>query len=443
MPGDFDEREAKIEEARQAAVTEMFDQGYDIVLEAAKQVKLPHLLGAPLGKILPLETIEKLTTDMLGAPQESRPFVIALSAVARERFGPEWEDRVRTLRSDRLGDADVAFLLLGWPDAPSTWDFATSLGEGVEREYWLGKQPFRLSREDDEAVQRAIGKYLDVGRPSGALSVINDRLERTDAHTIFRILDALPNELGGDRPVDQLVGYMVEKAFDALGGRKDVDVTEVARREYMYLGLLRFREKHLAIHRLMATDPGFYFSVIADVFKASSDESKDEPSPEKSARAKAGYTLLSEFRTVPGRHEASVNYDELRSWVDNVRKLAAENDRIAITDEFIGHILAHSPADDEDELWPHRAVRQIIEDLRSDSVEEGFAVEKYNSRGVVTKALFEGGKQERKISDEFRALARKITAPRTSALLHRMADHYARYADSEDLRAEQEKMSRH
>ena len=441
MPGDFEGREKQIEKARQLAVRQMMEQGYETVLDAAREVKLPHLLGTSAGKVLPVDVIESLAIDMLGAPDEAKSFVVALSAVAHERFGAEWEERLRTLRS-KLNDADTALLLLAWPDHPSTWNFAASLGGEVEQQYWLRKQPFRLHGEDAETVDIAIGKYLDIGRPSAALTVVSERFEKTPPEILFRILDALPEELNSGQPVDQLTGYMVESALEALSKRDDVELTEIARREFLYLELLRFRKEPLTIHRVMATDPTFYFSVIASVFRARSDESSKEPSTEESARARAGYTLLSEFRTVPGSHDGTVNFDELRAWIDAVRRLAAESDRVAITDDFIGRILAHSRTDDQDELWPHRAVRQVIEELRSEPLEEGFAVEKYNSRGVVTKAIFEGGKQERDISDHFRSLARKITSPRTSELLHRMAKHYAHYADAEDLRARQDKLER-
>jgi hypothetical protein len=43
--------------------------------------------------------------------------------------------------------------------------------------------------------------------------------------------------------------------------------------------------------------------------------------------------------------------------------------------------------------WPHDAVRDLLEEPRSDELENGMAVEVMNSRGVVTRGP-NGGQQE-------------------------------------------------
>lgn len=443
VPGAFDDREKRIAEGRKAAVLAIYEEGYDKLLNSVENVKLPHLLGSAVGQTLTIEILEKLAVDTLHLPDDGRSFTVALSGAAHERFGAEWEKRVQALYRSREWDNErFSTLHLGWPDQPETWDFVESLSEDLSTEYWRRKQPFRMRDLTDDAVDRAVEKYLQLGRPTAALTVVNERLPKTPSEIIFKVLDDLPKELTEKRPLDQLVGYMVEQALESLAGREDVELAEVAKREFLYLELLRFRKEPLALHRLMADDPGFYFSVIASVFKAKSDDKSVTPSTEERNRAKSGFTLLSEFHSVPGAEGDTISYEKLRDWVDEVKALAKANDRVGITDDYIGRILAHSPSDEDDGLWPHKAVRRIIEEERSKTLEEGFAVEKYNSRGVFMKGVFEGGNQEREIAGSFRDLGRQISEPRTSALLHRMADHYERFAEQEDLRAEQDKAAR-
>jgi hypothetical protein len=54
-----------------------------------------------------------------------------------------------------------------------------------------------------------------------------------------------------------------------------------------------------------------------------------------------------------------------------------------------------------DEAWPHEAVRDAIEWLASDPMEEDLHIEIMNSRGVYTKGPLKGGDQERKLARRY------------------------------------------
>ncbi len=440
LPGAFEEREVRIMAARAAALNDLLAEGYPTLLAAVRTVKLPHTLGQTAARVLSMEVIQELAADLY-QDEEARSFIVALSSQALERFASLWVDYVRALHGAGSSGSDIAALLVGWPDQRETWDFVASLGEEVQKQYWLQKQPFRL-KGDDADVERAVETYLHLGRASAALHTASDRIRRLPQGTLFSILDLLPTELSAaGQTMDALSAHLVETALEELSHREDVKLLEVARREYYYLDIFRFRDKTLSIHRLMASDPEFYFSIISDVFRAKSDEPSEPASEQKLARARAGYTLLSEFKLVPGQEGDTVDYRSLRTWIDRLKALAIEHDRVDITANYIGHTLAHSVPDEQDGAWPHRSVRKVIEEERSDLLEEGFAVETFNSRGVYSKALYEGGKQERALEDKYRNFARKIGEPRTSAMLHKIADRYARDAADEDLRAEHDKIA--
>jgi hypothetical protein len=89
-------------------------------------------------------------------------------------------------------------------------------------------------------------------------------------------------------------------------------------------------------------------------------------------------------------------------------------------------------------VWPHAAVRGIVEDTISDELERGVANGIYNSRGVVSRALDEGGAQERKLVERYNgyAAALKTQWPRTASMLRRIADFYSHDAAREDAEME-------
>jgi hypothetical protein len=260
------------------------------------------------------------------------------------------------------------------------------------------------------------------------------------AQTMFRILDAAIQELHASEatPTSQFV-YELDKVFNELQRRADVPKTEIARREYAYLPLFGYHDRKLILHEVMAEDPGFYVSLICDAFKPQSGEPR-EPTDEAKARANAAYRLLGEFRTVPGVSGSQVDPQFLRDWVNNVRRLGNEADRSAITDEFIGHVLAHAPAD-ADGAWPHRTVRNLIEEIESDHAELGITIEHFNSRGVQTRAMYEGGGRERALAEQARQWAKAARGwPRTSSMLNDIAKSWDRHAEDEDERARHDEM---
>ena len=138
--------------------------------------------------------------------------------------------------------------------------------------------------------------------------------------------------------------------------------------------------------------------------------------------------------------EGQIDSELLTSWVDEVRRLAKEEDRSEIGDEFIGHLFAYAPQD-ADGAWPHRTIRDTLERLASKELELGIEIERFNMRGVQVRAMYGGGAPERTLAEEARQSARMTrTWPRTNAVLERIADSWDKTAEREDERARQDKL---
>ena len=108
--------------------------------------------------------------------------------------------------------------------------------------------------------------------------------------------------------------------------------------------------------------------------------------------------------------------------------------RVKGGDIYIGFALAYSPSD-PDGAWPHQCVRNVLERLANKIIEDHIRNELYNSRGVVMRAIGAGGKQERDLGDQYKAMSEKLKAkwPRTSALLRSLCETYYGQAKREDI----------
>ena len=103
----------------------------------------------------------------------------------------------------------------------------------------------------------------------------------------------------------------------------------------------------------------------------------------------------------------------------------------------MGKVLSASP-EDRDGTWPCEPVRNVIEDLASDELEDGFSLGVYNNRGVVKRDPADGGVQERALAERYEGFAAAVRTRwwRTASLLRKIAGHYRGHARREDHRSE-------
>lgn len=433
-----------VEEMRAEALQQVcLSEGATSLVRLAEAVELPQFVAISAKTILRnMDDYEALVEAALGQSDRLNTFALAVSGEAERTFGDDWRARVALLAQARPWTPDqIAILFLGWRDEPATWKLAATLGPDVDEIYWRRKIPWPLDNVDTEALQIAVRRYVAVGRATAALDTIHDKVHRLPVELVFEVLDAVVVEIGagGAKPTT-MFAYHLGEVLEELSKRGDAPTFEVAKREYAVLPLLGYRERTLTLHRFLAENAEFFVSVLSDVFRPKSGERR-EPTGDQRARAEIGFRLLSSFRLLPGFRDGAIDPAALRGWIHEVRRLATEADRLEIAEEYIGHVLAHAPSDPQDQGWPHRVVRGLIEEVASANVELGIRVERHNMRGVVSKAMFEGGKQERALAEEAQRWARAAAGrPRTAAMLHDLARSWDAEANREDERARQDQM---
>jgi hypothetical protein len=152
--------------------------------------------------------------------------------------------------------------------------------------------------------------------------------------------------------------------------------------------------------------------------------------------AQRGYRLLEGIERIPGQKDDGT-FDEakLKKWVSDVREASAELDRADVCDLCLGKLFSSAPTG-ADGVWPCEAVRDVIEDLQSQSLANGAHTALYNSRGVHWRG--EGGAQERELAAKYRAWAESLqfTHPFLSSnLLMGMVRTYEHEAEQQDTQA--------
>jgi hypothetical protein len=441
-PFDSQNRRDAIDEHRRATLAEILsDFGPEGLVMLGRKVKNSYNIIETLGTIeIGQEDLEAAATFSVSNSPDG--FALGLVSLLNGKFGDQvakhWIANVRVAHP--LSEEAVAKLLTALPDDMPTWTFAEAFGSNVERNYWLSKGPYWLKGSKDELLT-AIDAYIRFGRGIAALECSLQRLNEVPSAKILQILEAIVRELNaGQRRHDAMLSYEVEQAFKALDGRADVSDEDIARREIMLFPLLEHTRHRMRIFQVMAQSPDVYFEVLKAVFRADNEpERTGDVTERERAIWRLNYSMLSKFDLLPGASNEGIDSTALSRWITRLRELAVAGHRSAITDQYIGHILAHSKVG-EDGLWPSIPVRDQIEVLRSDNVEQGIRIERFNMRGPHFRAVYGGGDDERALASQYFGYAAAMTTwPRTQALLRSVAKNWEADAARQDEWAEQRK----
>jgi len=438
---DLIENDAYLSVARQEAVgATLRERGTAGVMALGRTGQYPGLVGVAMADITREAEQQAFLLATLGSAHKSdRVMGMGYSSRCYERGGEQW---LNDLLATPLPDNIVASILLGLPSARSVWERARAMGDRIEERYWREVGVWLTTASPLDDVVFAVEHLLRVDRPFVALQLCGHQGNRLPGELLLRVLDAVTESLAGGvtMPSDYDFLWALEQVFTALQA-SEVDETAIARREWTYLPLLSrgHHMPHLLLHRVLAREPSLFADAVRAAFRPHHREEHETITENDRARASVAYECLSSFHVVPGTDgEGTIDPLVLNAWVEEARRLCAADDRAAIGDQQIGHVLAFAPVG-PDGTWPSAAVRGVLERIAAEDIETGMIVSVRNQRGVFTKGLTDGGAQERGLAASYRtyATALAITSPRTAAMARRIADSYEADAHREDVRAAQ------
>ena len=341
----------------------------------------------------------------------------------------------------------IVRLLRCAPFGQDTWSLLDQYGGEVRDRYWREVVP-EWNRQGEAELNDLVDRLLDAKRPRAAFGAVHLDWPKIETGRLKRLLRAIATE--DTEPVVYLAHYISE-ALDSLDGRTGVTRDEMAQFEFMFLGALDHGKHGIPnLERHIAEKPMSFVQVLA--FMSKRDDGGEDPpewrieDPERGAGLSfAAYRLLSRIRHIPGTGtDGEIHTETLCAWVVEVRRLCAEYGRAEIGDQYIGQLLSRGPAE-KDGVWPHPSICDAMERIASPKIRRGFIIGVRNGRGVTTRAIGEGGAQERELAAKYRRWAeqRAFDYPYVSSILEGIASGYDRHATREDDEAKVEKRLRY
>jgi hypothetical protein len=438
--------EAEVAALRQTAVADIeTDGGLDAVLRLAERSVVPWAVGIALADA----TADAHEGVLLGLLEEQNSFRLDLAhAFFARRFattGWPWLDALFSAHG-ALTPRQIARLLLAARDIPRVWEVADQRGESIAREYWRLFGYFGLGGDFAE-VDTVARRLMAVGRFAATLDFLGIYGRRQDdSENVAQLTaEALEGLLQSDDPdVNRLRQHEFDEVF-ALLERNTTTLGEerVASLEWSFLPTLGYDPDVPSLHRFMATDPAFFVQIVNTVYRRrDADDDEEEPAEEgdgsRERRATNAYHLLTSWGRVPGlQDDGTVAAAELRRWLDETFRLLHDAGRSDAGQMHIGKMLVSAPAD-ADGTWPPEVVRDTLEELQSEEIEDGFYVEVLNRRGVTSRGLEDGGAQELELVERYKGDAQRLADrwPRTAAILRKLVKSYENEARRNEESAE-------
>ena len=443
-----------IERARAEAVTEIYAAaGLSALLDLAARVEQPRQVGLAIAESEVASDLDYEVLDLTLGKEELALKNLGVGFVIGRFQAGGWSWAGKMLSTEGFSQwspQQQADFIRGLPFERQIWRLLATLGEETEALYWKQVTAYWAAGEDE--CEEAARMLLAYERPYAALDVASSCLPKQtgpspiSAHLLADILEhAATKDPTTEEPpsVLQSLGYHVGRILEVLQRSNDIEDTHIAKLEWAYLPILTHGARQpriLLLHRELSRSPLFFAEVVRYVYRVEGDEraETDELTEEMVIRAEMGYELLESWHQVPGlTQDGRVDLEQLRAWIVQASEACRSIGRSRAGNRQIGQVLAYSPPA-PDGVWPDVAVREVIEEIASKDIETGICIGVRNRRGGVTRAIGEGGKQERELAETYRKYAKAVgdTWPRTAALLRKIADSYESEARSEDIHAE-------
>jgi hypothetical protein len=440
---DLEAFETELTSRRHDAVAAIEGEGgIDAVKRLARESVVPWAVGVALADATQDRHAAELLPALDGEERAEHALAHAYFARLFASLGWDWLDGL--LRQESVTATQRARLLWASRDFPRAWERADEDGDDVARGFWTNFSNVGHGA-DFPHVAYCAERLMSVGRYASALDLMAMYLGRgTEEQPLVPLIEqALTGLLEHEDPeARQLRQWDFEQLFSLLERHKQVvGDARLASLEWAYLPALGHEPDVPALHGAMANDPSFFVEIVKTVYRPRARDDNgtgEEPSENRKRLAANGYELLSSWSRVPGLAEdGTLDAAALQEWTREVVRLLEEADRLEVGLLHVGRMLASSPPD-SDGNWPGEAVRDLLEELQSEQLEEGLRTEILNRRGVTSRAPGDGGTQEARLAEKHAAEARAVgdKSPRAAAILRAVASAYESEARREDQHAE-------
>lgn len=427
----------RLEEQRRGALRDVIQSGgIKAVFALATEVPTPGPVGDTLAHVATDREDAEIIASYLTGISESEH--VMLSRYVWQRFALQGWPWAQSLGFSRWSREERAKFLALLPFQEAVWSqLPKHLEDGSEHLYWerVNQNPYFV--QDDMSVP--IREFIKCGRFGAAVACINSTVSdsRFNSDLASFVLLAL---LDAQETTDDVDGAAIVDIIVHLQECPGFDQAALWKIEWAYLGLLGIGSpgSPSTLETALASDPGFFISVLELVFKKGTEQRETntgDTTERDHSRARNAFQLLESWRRPPGMStQEEGDSPTLRDWAERARQAAQEKDLSDVSDRYIGKVLVHAlnPSDDN---WVPEQVAELLNAEAMGKCRDGFFSGLLGQRGVFAMT---GGREEKELAADFRLKATRLDRQgyaRLAGTVREVAEHYS--AQSEQFAADE------
>ena len=443
-----DQQQKRVDDARKDAVVNFISElGLDKTIELRNEISQLWAFGYALADVISKQedifTISKCLYD------EESKITFVHSFIYRKSI-KEGFDWVKVLFSDlqKKGYSHQALsnVLIPINQNQELWDFISTLNEEIQNLYWQNVRPHFYHISDAEKVF-GVEVLLTHKRFFSAIDIASHFPKVLPTNLLSKMLRKAGTEESSE--TTRFNGYEIERIFEELDNREDIEKSTLIHLEWIYLPILDSygtRRNPINLEEELTNNPEFFIDVLKWIYIPKDktlleEERKGITDEVVQSRAKQSYHLLNSWKKIPGmKDDNSIDELELKSWIEKVRELAKNVSRLEVADMHIGKVLAQYPENIPE--WPQETIFKIIDEINSDSLKSNYSSALFNKRGSSSRGAFDGGDIEREKAAYFEKLENdfKNKYPNVAEIFKRLSDGYLLDAKRMDDEAERNRL---
>ena len=320
---------------------------------------------------------------------------------------------------------------------------ASDCGKEIETLYW---QNIKVAYAEIPNPTQIIDKLASVYRFDEALELIYHNKKSNQIPDILKVNVVKSLIFNGQRDfTPRFNWYYIDSVMKDLDMSEDPEIVQaLIQIEFFAYQAFEHRRNinELRLIKELMSKPEMLMEFMVMAYK--SDDGNEEKEVSESERnskmvmARCSLQILYNLSCCPGvDNHGNVNPNILRTYIYRLYELSVEHHRTQVVDMMVGSLLGNLPRNDS---YPQNVLGEIVEELKSDSVDEHIQIKIFNSRGVTTRAFAEGGDQERSLAALFKSYRDKVKFkyPRVAKIFTNLMREYERYANHEDCVAQLE-----
>ena len=445
---DYDKHNERIHKLRVAATKEIWaERGFEGMTALLSLSNTPDTVGSYLGiHITSADARAVFLRECLSITGDLETMVDSCIGGFLATVDDKGRGAILVAVSDGLDAGRLVRLFRCAPFRQGTWRLLDQFDEEIRNRYWKEVDP-QWNRQSEAELIEIIDRLLAVKRPRAAFCTVQldwRHVETSRLKSLLYAVATVDNEPIGHYQFD---AYQISEALNSLNERNGASPDEMAWLEFCFVEALERSKYGIPnLERQIAESPVLFVQVLALLYKRK-DDRQDPPEwriadPERrDSLVSAAYRLLNRIGRIPGTGEdGKINGEVLLSWITEVRRLCTEHGRTEAGDEAIGQLLSKAPAE-KDGRWPCFPVCEAMERIASQNIGIGFNAGVHRARGMTSRAIDEGGAQERELAAKYRGLAKQYAFdyPYVSSVLESVAADYDWHAKREDTEVKIEK----